>query len=588
MSPPLAVRVAVLSFFLWCAFASCAWAADPVPSLIKMLQESDDTQFQLDLLRGMSEALVSQRELAMPAGWEAVEQKLGASSNSEMKALAQTLSLKFGSSAARDALRKTLQDRSADLGARRTALQSLLAVKDAELPTILYSLLEEPALRAPALRGLASFDNARTPDAILRVYGKLPANEKRDALSVLTSRPAYARTLLSAIEGETIPAKDVSADLIRQLRNLKSPELNGPMEKIWGAFRETTADKQAEIEKYKRIYRAGGSQPGDAIRGRAVYVRACQQCHVLYDVGGKVGPDITGANRGDLDYLLQNMLDPNAVIPNDYRASSIETKDGRSITGIIKQQDDKSVTVASATETLTVPRADIESIQESQLSMMPEGLLAQLSDQEVRDLIYYLGRVGQVPLMGTPDTANLFFNGKDLTGWHGDESLWSVQNGEIVGRTMTGLKRNEFLKSDMLLSDFRLVCKVKLDPNKENSGIQFRSEEFAGHEMKGYQADIGAGWWGKLYEEQGRAILWDKPGEQFVNREGWNTYEIIAVGSKILTAINGNICVDLDDPQGARQGIIGLQLHSGGPMEIRFKDFQLEINPRLELVTARK
>ena len=165
-------------------------------------------------------------------------------------------------------------------------------------------------------------------------------------------------------------------------------------------------------------------------------------------------------------------------------------------------------------------------------------------------------------------------------------SLWNVENGEIVGRTSTGLKHNEFLKSKASFEDFRLVVKIKLTPNKENSGIQFHSEPFGEFEMKGLQADVGAGWWGKLYEENGRALLWDKPGDGCVKVDDWNTYEIVAVGSKVRTAINGIRCVDVDDPKIARRGIFGLQMHAGGPMEVRFKDFQLELNPKFELLTA--
>jgi hypothetical protein len=128
---------------------------------------------------------------------------------------------------------------------------------------------------------------------------------------------------------------------------------------------------------------------------------------------------------------------------------------------------------------------------------------------------------------------------------------------------------------------------VKLTPNKENSGIQFRSEALANGEVKGYQADVGAGWWGKLYEEEGRALLWDKPGEQHVNRDGWNTYEILTVGEKIQTAINGKLCVDLNDPKGARQGIFAFQLHSGGPMEVRYKNLEVEVNPKGGLKTVK-
>src|SRR5206468_12728414 len=180
-------------------------------------------------------------------------------------------------------------------------------------------------------------------------------------------------------------SKDLTAEVVRQLRNLKNPEINQQLQKVWGAFHEVSADKKAEIAKYTSIYRAGGSTPGDASRGRAVFAKTCQQCHTLFDTGGKVGPDITGANRGDLDYILQNIVDPNAVIPNDYRAWNLETTDARSISGLLKQQDEKSVTLVTANETLVIPRNEIQSLTESQLSMMPEALLQSVSDQEVRD-----------------------------------------------------------------------------------------------------------------------------------------------------------------------------------------------------------
>jgi putative heme-binding domain-containing protein len=205
---------------------------------------------------------------------------------------------------------------------------------------------------------------------------------------------------------------------------------------VWRAT--ARADKQLEIEKYRAIYRAGGSQPGDALRGRVVFTKICHQCHTLFDSGGKVGPDLTGSNRGDLDYILQNIVDPNAVIPNDYRASTIETKDGRVLTCIVKEQNEKSLTVATANETVTLARNEIDSVQQSQLSMMPEALLAPLQDQEVRDLIYYLRSPSQAQLLGTSDTVGLFFNGKDLSNWDGDTELWKVENGEIVGKTEAG------------------------------------------------------------------------------------------------------------------------------------------------------
>ena len=115
-------------------------------------------------------------------------------------------------------------------------------------------------------------------------------------------------------------------------------------------------------------------------------------------------------------------------------------------------------------------------------------------------------------MLATPENAKTFFNGRDLTGWEGDPKLWTVEDGEIVGKT-TGLARNEFLRSDLAAADFRLTVQVKLVKNEGNSGIQFRSEALPDGEMKGDQADVGAGWWGKLYEENGRGLLWDESGE---------------------------------------------------------------------------
>lgn len=193
------------------------------------------------------------------------------------------------------------------------------------------------------------------------------------------------------------------------------------------------------------------------------------------------------------------------------------------------------------------------------------------------------------PTRATAEDAKHFFNGKDLTGWYGAEGLWSVDNGELVGKTTTGLKHNEFLKSKLSFGDFRLVVKIKLVPNEGNSGIQFHSKPHGAYEMSGPQADAGKGWWGKLYGENfgDKVIGENKSGEEVVKPNEWNTYEVLAVGTKVRTAINGHLCVDEDIPNIPREGIFGLQVHAGGPTEVRFKDFQFELDPKFELKTVR-
>jgi putative heme-binding domain-containing protein len=442
----------------------------------------------------------------------------------------------------------------------------------------LQKLASDAALRREAIRGLAAFADAKTPSVLLPLYPSLNAAEKRDVVNTLASRATYAKALMDAVAAKKVPAGEVPADLVRQLRNLGDKALDKRIAEVWGTVRTTPADRVKLISRYKKMLTKKGPDP-DVHLGRAIFNKTCANCHVLFGVGGKVGPEITGANRASLDYLLENVLDPSAIIPKEYAVTELRLESGRVVTGIIKAETPAALTVATATETLTIPVADIETRTPSAVSLMPEDQLKPMSDAEVRALFAYLQSPQQVPMLATADNASDLFNGKDLTGWVGDNKLWSVEKGEIVGKS-PGIKHNSFLRSTMTAEDFRLTLKIKLTPNKENSGVQFRSADLPGGEMKGLQADVGLGWWGKLYDENGRGILWNKPGDGHVKVDGWNEYVIEAIGPKVRTWLNGKPCVDFEDKVGPRRGIFALQIHSGGPMEVRFKDLKLKVNPK--------
>src|SRR5262249_35837853 len=162
------------------------------------------------------------------------------------------------------------------------------------------------------------------------------------------------------------------------------------------------------------------------------------------------------SNRSDLGYLLENIFDPSATIPKEYAATVLTLADGRVVTGIIKEESKTSLTVLTERETLTIPVADVEKREQPTNSKMPHHRAKNLSLHEVRSLFAYLQFPAQVPMLATADNAKDFFNGKDLSGWDGDKDVWSVENGEIVGKTATGLKKNTFLKSQLAVTDFRL------------------------------------------------------------------------------------------------------------------------------------
>jgi putative membrane-bound dehydrogenase-like protein len=545
--------------------------------LVARLAKTDDKAVQLTYLRGMQDGLKGRRDVPMPAGWSDAYTELSRSRSAEVRQHATALAVTFGDRRAFETLRQVAGSPDADPVARQSALTALLDARDKELPPLLHKLVGDQALRGQALRGLASYDDPKTPDVILAVYPSLNSQDKRDALNTLASRAVYGKALIEAVATKKIANADVSADIVRQLRNLRDPRLDARITEVWGLVRITPTDRLRMIADARKLI-TGPGQPPDLPLGRAVFAKTCQQCHTLFGTGGRVGPELTGSNRANLDYLLENILDPSAVIPKEYVATLIELKSGRIVTGIVRGETPAALTVVTATETLTVPRGDIESVQASAVSMMPDDLLKPLKREEVRSLIAYLQSPEQAPLLATVENVKDFFNGTDLTGWDGDAKLWKVERGEIVGRS-PGLKRNEFLRSHMLAGDFRLRVKVKLVPDAGNSGIQFRSESLPDGDVKGPQADIGAGWWGKLYEENGRGVIWDKSGERHVRVDDWNDYEILATGSRIRTFINGHLCVDLNDPTGSRRGIFAFQLHSGPAMEVRFKDLRLELHP---------
>jgi putative membrane-bound dehydrogenase-like protein len=366
--------------------------------LVEGLSEARQPAQQLAFLRGMNRALVGVRTIEAPTGWPEVYGRLAGNANPEIRFQALALALTFGDADAVGKMRALAADPKVRSAARKQALASLLGARVPGLAPLLQKLVADPAVRGRALRGLAAYDDPATPRVVLGHYKGLPPAERRDALATLCSRAGYAGALLAAVEKKQVPATDLSADLVRQMRNLGSPELDKRIGQVWGSVRESSADKAKLIARYKKLLQSPPKTAPDLSLGRAVFVKTCQQCHTLYGVGGKVGPDITGSNRADLDYLLSNILDPSAIIPKEYQATVVVTTDGRILTGIVRDSSKNALTLQTANEVVVVPRAEIDQARPTEQSMMPEDLLTPLSEQEVRSLVAYLQGQRQVPL----------------------------------------------------------------------------------------------------------------------------------------------------------------------------------------------
>jgi putative membrane-bound dehydrogenase-like protein len=377
-------------------------ASDRKPESIELLidafQVAKRDEQTLAILGGLLEAMKGRREVPPPKNWTAAYGKLKLSRSAEIIAKANALAAAFGDEKILAAFRQTLVNSQASAPAREQALAALLRHRDKKLPPILRQLLTDEAVRAAALRGLAAFDDLETPTAIIAVYAQLPATEKRDAIATLASRKNYANELLVAVARKTIPPGDITADLARQIKNLGDEQITAKLAEVWGNVGDSSADAKAEIARWTSILTTKADQPPETAHGRAVFAKTCQQCHTLFGEGGKVGPDLTGSNRANLEYVLSNILDPSAVMAKEYQPSVVTLADGRVITGIIKEQDQNTVTVQTPNESLTIGREDIDEITSTPVSMMPADLLKQHSEAEVRALIVYLASPRQVPL----------------------------------------------------------------------------------------------------------------------------------------------------------------------------------------------
>ncbi|HEY2147848.1 MAG TPA: c-type cytochrome, partial [Pirellulales bacterium] len=256
----------------------------------------------------------------------------------------------------------------------------------------MQQMLDEPAMRLPALRGLAAYDDRSTPGVILKRYSQFSADEKREAIITLASRSAYAIELLAALERRQISVGDVSMSAARQMQQLKNREIDRRLAAVWGTLRNTPAEKVERIQSLKNLLTPEFLKPADGAAGQITFNKTCGRCHSLFGEGGHVGPDLTGANRGNLDYLLQKVIDPSAAVPNDFQMQLIALKDGRLVSGIIRQRSPKAIAVQTETEQLTLADDEIDSIKPSGQSLMPERQLDNLSRDEIRDLFAYLMR----------------------------------------------------------------------------------------------------------------------------------------------------------------------------------------------------
>lgn len=366
--------------------------------LLELASSTIDEAIRGDVLQGILDGLGGVRELTTPKAWNIAGPKFLASSSKEVRDRAMILAVTFNDELAIASMKKTASDSKADVANRSTALRVLLRRGKPDLLPILQELVNDKTMRAEAIRGLAAFNDPGTAATLLKIFPTLSEPEKEDAVQTLASRTDWALALLDAIEQNKVPRRDVSVFVARQIQGSKDKRVRERLTKVWGQIQPASAQRVELTKKYKTILNEEALKKSDVVKGRQVYVKNCASCHKLYDDGGDIGPALTGAQRSNIDYILENVLDPSAVVPREYQVVSLDMKNERRINGIVRAETAKSLTIQTANETLVLLKDEIEARVQSKLSMMPEGIFDKLGEQEVRDLVAYLRGREQVPL----------------------------------------------------------------------------------------------------------------------------------------------------------------------------------------------
>ena len=345
-----------------------------------------------ELLKGMQSGVESNLELEEPDNWATVYKNLKA--DPELLTLADEIAQHFGDAEVANKLIADLKDESSSPEIKKDAIRKLALHQREELKTILPELLEIKDLRQESIRAVAAYASEELGTLLFQQYPNFTRDEKQEVILTLATRPLYGRLLANGIAAGTIPKSDIPAHVVLQLRAILG---NGFVE-IWGPIDDISQTLQTTYRYYQDLLTAEAIAGANPHNGKTIFERTCAACHMLYGTGGNIAPDLTGSNRTNTAYLLSNILNPSGDVQDDYKLVVITTRDGRTYSGNVISETDRNLSLRIVgQDVVNISKSQIQSRDMSGKSMMPEGLLNNLEDQEVLDLFAYLKELEPAP-----------------------------------------------------------------------------------------------------------------------------------------------------------------------------------------------
>ncbi|MFI5456398.1 MAG: PVC-type heme-binding CxxCH protein [Isosphaerales bacterium] len=303
-----------------------------------------------------------------------------------------TLGLRQGKPEAVAEALRVLADERADRTKKLQILQILGEVRRPGCVPVVLRLAcqsSDNALRTTALTALGGYDDPAIAVEVLKAYANMSDDVVAAAQSLLAARRTWAAQFLEAIEARAIDSHTVPREVVEKLLLLGDSRIDALATRLFGPIKPaSSAELHARIDRLAMLIRAGTGVPKP---GKQIFDQQCGRCHTLFSTGGKVGPDLTTYRRDDLEIMLLNIVNPSAEIREGYPTRIVAMTDGRVLSGVLVEEDKNVVVLRGGDgKEIALARDQIDAIRLTTSSIMPEGLLKDLSDQQVRDLFAYL------------------------------------------------------------------------------------------------------------------------------------------------------------------------------------------------------
>ena len=335
------------------------------------------------LLAGFEEAFQGRSLGALPDELIAAMAEIGGGS--------LALRVRQGDADAIEQAVKLIADENTDREHLVPLIRILGDVQEATALPVLLDLIatsDDDPVRSAALTALQSFADPRIAERVIALHDKFSGDTRDVAHALLASRHSWSLQLLAAVDVGRIPADAIPHDTVRKILLHQDNRIAALVHKHWGTVAgATSAEMVAEIARVTGVINSGSGIPHN---GKRLFGGTCGKCHKLFDDGGDIGPDLTALDRNDLRRALVNVINPSIEIRAGYETYVVFTHDGRTLNGFIVDQDKQVVMLRTAEgQRLIVQREDIEEMRAIQRSIMPDGMLQPLSDQQIRDLFAY-------------------------------------------------------------------------------------------------------------------------------------------------------------------------------------------------------